>query len=62
MSEPRDVTIYADGSRNIEVVQVTGDPRAPVERTMLLADGDGQPEPKSFMLRRGDFLIVRRED
>lgn len=60
MVEGRDVTIYADGGRSIEVIHVGNDPRAPIERTVC-QPGE-QPESHGFKLRRGDFLIVRIED
>lgn len=58
----RDVTIYADGARRVEVIHVTDDPRAPVRRIMCEPTPGGSPESHGFMLRRGDFLIVRRDD
>lgn len=54
--------MYADGDRNIEVVRVSNDPTAPVERKVCDASPGGSPTPESFKLRRGDFLIVRIDE
>ena len=55
-------TIYADGDRNLEVIRVSNDPSAPVERKVCDADPNGSPKAEGFKLRRGDFLIVRIEE
>jgi hypothetical protein len=62
VSDGRDVTIYADGARNIEVVRISNDPSAPVARIICEAVPGGSPESHGFKLRRGDFLIVRVEE
>jgi hypothetical protein len=58
----KEVTIYADGAKNVEVIRISNDPAAPTERTVCECAPGNAPECHQFNLRRGDFLIVRLED
>lgn len=58
---PVKVTIYNDdeaGSREIEVVHIPLDGRAPLARARCLP-GDS-PSPQTFDLEKDDMLIVKR--
>ncbi len=56
------LTIYADGDRNLEVIKITNNMTAALERKICECAPGNAAEAQEFDLRRGDFLIVRIED